>query len=250
MTIVFGGGGLSHTIFALGFSLGVFIIGALVVEVLSRIGPYLKMRRGVPTSAGAGPSLQDEDHGNTSQEPYSVGITRSPRVAPPESGAISSLVTRVPRRTVWFPKDLPLAIVVYVVIWMVGCGVIWLSIGNVLFGGGLICAIPGMTWGLGCGFIFSIYVAIVFREVWATVPVKDATRITDYLCEAAKPLRYDVEENPPSVFLCRPRLWLSRRFECNTVQVQMHDGFVELTGPAVIVNRFAKGLAAAASAPR
>lgn len=147
------------------------------------------------------------------------------------------------QRTVWFPKDLLFAIVVHLVIWLVACGIVWVCIMNlVLEGGGLLWVVPGMMWGGIFWFFFSMFVAVACREVVVTVPLNDPAKIADRLSEAAKPLRYTVEENPPSVFLCRPKRWLARRFQCNAVQVQMHEGTIELTGPAIIVKRFAKGL--------
>lgn len=148
------------------------------------------------------------------------------------------------QRTVWFPKDLVLAIVVLLPFWGIG-GVFWGIAMSIAVDGGNLWRwlMLGGVWGLACWFLFSIFVSVACREVVTTVSISDPLKTADRLSEVAKPLRYTVEKSRPTVFVCRPRRWLARRFQCNTVQIQLQDAFVELTGPAMIVKRLAKGLA-------
>jgi hypothetical protein len=77
-----------------------------------------------------------------------------------------------------------------------------------------------------------------------SVPLGETTTFPERLAEAVKPVRYTVEPQSPSSFVCKPKHFLVRllSLELNYLHVVLRDGSVALTGPAVIVNRVRKKL--------
>jgi hypothetical protein len=157
----------------------------------------------------------------------------------PEGAAVATDQSR----TVWFAKDTLLAVLFTIPLWGVA-GLVWGLVMALLMAGSLIGWLwAGLLWGAGCWFFSSIFLLIVYREVTTFLPPQEATTFAERLGEAVQPLRYTVEQQSPTSFVCQPRRAIVS-FECNKLHVRLHDGSTVLIGPAVLVNKVRKRLLA------
>jgi len=141
-------------------------------------------------------------------------------------------------RTVWFPKDLLLVIALYIALWGFG-GFVWGVVMALFTDGQLVkWLIVGFFWGASCWFLMSIFLVIAFRQVAAGIPVKD----TECLSDIAKSLRYTIKQDSPASFVGTPKHWLARFFECSKLHIWLYEEKLELTGPALVVNKVRKKL--------
>jgi hypothetical protein len=67
---------------------------------------------------------------------------------------------------------------------------------------------------------------------------------SERLDKAVKRLRYTVEQQSSTRFLCKPKHGLARLFEFSKLHIRLLDGSVDLIGPAVAVNKVRKQLLA------
>ena len=102
--------------------------------------------------------------------------------------------------------------------------------------------ITGIFWGASCWFLMSIFLVIAFRQVAAGIPVKDTVTLAQRLSETAKSLRYTIKQDSPASFVGTPKHWLARFFECNKLYIRLYENDLELTGPALVVNKARKKL--------
>jgi hypothetical protein len=146
-------------------------------------------------------------------------------------------------RTVWLPKDSLLVIALYIPVWGLG-GLGWGLFMTLFTDGQLIkWLIAGMVWAAPCWFLMSIYLVIAFREVAARIPVLDTTTLAHHLSAVARALRCTVELDSPTSIVATPKNWLARIFEFNKLHIRLNEDNLELTGPAIVVNKLRKRLA-------
>ena len=147
-------------------------------------------------------------------------------------------------RTVWLPKDSLICFGLTIPLWTIA-GLGW-GLAMALFtSGSLIYWIfPGLLWGGSMWFFFSIVMAITYREISTTLPLQDATALPQRLDKAAKRLRYIVEQQSSTSFVCKPKPIIARLFEFSRLHVSMGDDSVDLVGPAIIVKKVRKALLA------
>ncbi len=151
-------------------------------------------------------------------------------------------------RTVWLPKDFLLAVVICVPVLSVA-GLVWGLLMALMLDGSLIgWLVMGQLWGATVWFFSSILIAIVYREVTTTIPPQEAVTFAERLREAVQALRYAVEQQSPTSFVCKPKRALVS-FECNKLHVHLHDGSTVLIGPAVVVYKVRKRLLAGPPTP-
>jgi hypothetical protein len=143
-------------------------------------------------------------------------------------------------RTVWLPKDSLLVIALQIPLWGFG-GLGWGLFMTFSTDGQLIkWLIAGILWGATCWFFMSIFLVIAFREVMASIPVKDTVGLAPRLSEAAKSLRYTIKQDSPTSFVGTPKHWLARFFECNKLHLRLYEENLEMVGPALVVNKIRK----------
>jgi hypothetical protein len=153
-------------------------------------------------------------------------------------------MTSTQKKTVWFPKDFLLAIVMYIPLCAIA-GLGWGLAMALSMGGGLIeWLFAGLLWGASFWFFFSIYLAIVYREISTNVPLPEGTTLPELLGKAVKRLRYTVEQPSSTTFICKPKHIIARFFEFNRLHVHLLDGSLALVGPAAVVNKVRKQLRA------
>ena len=97
--------------------------------------------------------------------------------------------------------------------------------------------IGGVAWAIFMWFFFSILVLILLRSIVVHIPINKNAPLDKKLAEAVKRLRYSVEQESPSTFVCKPKSWLPRLLEMNSLDVHVTDDNIELTGPALIVKK-------------
>ena len=147
-------------------------------------------------------------------------------------------------RTVWFPKDSLLGVVLIIPLWGIlglgwGCAMA-LSTNGSLIG----WLFQGLLWGATMWFIFSILLVIMGREVSTTIPLQETATLPERLDKAVKRLRYTIEQQSSTSFVCQPKNRVARLFEFNKLHVRLLDGSVDLIGPAIVVNKVQKQLLA------
>ena len=161
-------------------------------------------------------------------------------------------VTMTHSRTVWFPKDSLLVIILLIPYCAIG-SVVWaLSVGLslVAFSNGVgsldVFMLFSLLVGAAYWFCFSIYLIFACREISTGIPLRDASTLPARLVEITKPLRYTVEQLSPMSFVCGSKRGLARfySFEYSKLHVVWNDGHAVLTGPATIVNNVGKKLLA------
>lgn len=147
-------------------------------------------------------------------------------------------------RTVWFPKDSLLLILLNIPLWGIA-GLGW-GLAMALFMNGILIywLFLGLFWGASMWFFFAIILSIMCREVSINIPLPESTTLAERLGKAVKRLRYTVEEQSSTSFVCKPKHRIARLFECNKLHVRLLDGSVELIGPAAAVNKVRKQLLA------
>jgi hypothetical protein len=122
-------------------------------------------------------------------------------------------------RTVWFPKDSLLGVVLTIPVW----GIAGLGWGFVMFltmGGSLIgWLFMGLLWGATVWFFSSICLLIMYRELSTSIPLEETATLPERLGKAVKSLRYTVEQQSPTTFVCKPKRGLVRFLECNKLHV-------------------------------
>lgn len=147
-------------------------------------------------------------------------------------------------RTVWFPKDSLLFIVLNVLLWGIG-GLGWGFAMALSMNGSLIYWLfLGLLWGATMWFSFAIILMIMCREVSTNIPLAERAAFAERLGKAVKRLRYTVEEQSSTSFVCKPKHRIARLFEFNKLHVRLLNGSVDLIGPAVAVNKVRKQLLA------
>lgn len=147
-------------------------------------------------------------------------------------------------RTVWFPKDSPLFIVLNIPLWGIA-GLGWgLAMALFMSGSLIYWLFLGLLWGATMWFFFAIILMIMSREVSTNIPLPESATLAERLGKAAKRLRYTVEEQSSTSFVCKPKHRIARLFEFNKLHVRLLDGSVDLIGPAVAVNKVRKQLLA------
>src|SRR5205823_14927574 len=88
--------------------------------------------------------------------------------------------------------------------------------------------IAGVFWGACMWFFFSILSLILLRDIVVRIPINENVALDKQLAEAAKRIRYTVQQESPNTFVCKPKSWLPRLLEMNKLEVHvMHDN-VEL----------------------
>jgi hypothetical protein len=149
-------------------------------------------------------------------------------------------------RTTWFPKDSVLAVVLTIPLWAIA-GLSWGLFMTYWMGGSLIAwLLAGLLWGASVWFVFSIFMMLAYRELSSTLLLQDSATLSEQLDETAKSIRYAVEQESPTRFVCKPEHGLARllSWDFTKVNVLLRDGRVELIGPAVLVKRMRKRLLA------
>jgi hypothetical protein len=153
-------------------------------------------------------------------------------------------MTTTQDRTVWFPKDSLLFIVLTIPL----CGIAGLGWGLAMAlstNGSLIYWLfPGLLWGATMWFFFAIVLMVTSREVSTNLPLPESAAFAERLGKAVKRLRYTVEEQSSTSFVCKPKHRIARLFEFNKLHVRLRDGSVDLIGPAAAVNKVRKQLLA------
>jgi hypothetical protein len=158
---------------------------------------------------------------------------------------------RSPEQTVWSPKDFLLFVVVMIPVWGLG-GLAWGLVMALLVGGWLPgWLLAGLLWGAAVWVIFSILILITCRELSTTIPLPEAATFPERLAEAARSLRYLVEQQSPTHFVCKPRYGLVRlfSFQFTRLHVRLRDGSVDLVGPAAAVKKVRKKFEASSPTP-
>jgi hypothetical protein len=149
-------------------------------------------------------------------------------------------MARSPDQTVWFSKDSILSIVLSIPVWG-GAGLIWGLLMATFMGGSLLGGLLlGLLWGASVWFFFAIYLLVAYRELSTTIPLQETAALPEQLAKAVKPLRYKVEQQSAISFVCKPNLGLARLFELGKLHVRLHQGSIEMVGPAIVVNRVRK----------
>lgn len=147
-------------------------------------------------------------------------------------------------RTVWLPKDSLFSFPIMALVWAMG-GVVrgilmWLT------GGGnvLIWLINGQMFGVMCSVIFGIYSVFAYRELSIRMPLIDPATAPERIGKAVKSFRYRSIQKSPTSIVCQPNSGLFRIFKMQFLNLHIHlnGDTVELTGPAVVVNRVKKKL--------
>ncbi len=145
-------------------------------------------------------------------------------------------------RTIWFSRNSLLAIVFNVPVWGIA-GLGWGLLMALLMGGSLVgWLIGGIFWAIFMWFFFSILLLILLRDIVVRIPIHKNAALDKQLAEAVKRLRYTVEQESPSTFVCKPKFGLPRLLEINRLDVHVVDDNVELAGPAIVVNKLRKKL--------
>jgi hypothetical protein len=151
-------------------------------------------------------------------------------------------MVRTQDQTVWFPKDSLLSVVVGIPVWGIA-GLGWgFMMALTLSGSLLIWLLLGLFWGAFVWFFVSIFQLIMGREVSTKLPMPDNAMLSELLDKAVKPLRYIMEQQSSTSFVCTPKRGLARLFECNKLHVQLLDDGLHLIGPAIVVNKVRKKL--------
>jgi hypothetical protein len=145
-------------------------------------------------------------------------------------------------RTVWFSRNSLLAIVVNVPVWGIA-GLGWGLFMTLWMGGDLVrWVIGGVYWAIFMWITFSILFLILLRDIVIRIPINKNAALDKQLAEAVKRLRYTVEQQSSTDFVCKPKSWLPRLLEMNRVEVHVMDDGVELAGPATTVKKVRKKL--------
>lgn len=155
-----------------------------------------------------------------------------------------------PDRTIWFPRDFPLFVVLSIPLWGMG-GIAWGLLMAFIIGtpgSWILFLFLGLLWGASVWFFFSIVMAITHREKTITIPLQETNLLSDRLDEAVKRARYTIEQQSQTSFVCKPKHFIARLFDFQRLHVSIWDNGVELIGPALIVNKVRKQLLA--SSPR
>jgi hypothetical protein len=146
------------------------------------------------------------------------------------------------KRTVWFSNNSLLAVFLGIPLWTIA-GLGWGLFMALFMGGNFLgWLIAGVFWGACMWFFFSILSLILLRDIVAHIPVNENLALDKQLGEAAKRIRYTVEQESPRTFVCKPKSWLPRLLEMNKLEVHVMDNCVELTGPAFAVKKVRKKL--------
>ncbi|HEY7330527.1 MAG TPA: hypothetical protein VH592_23000 [Gemmataceae bacterium] len=147
-------------------------------------------------------------------------------------------------RTVWFPKDSLLFFGLTLPLWTIG-GLAW-GFWMALFSSSplIFWIFLGLLWGASVWFFYSISLAIISREISINIPLSETTMLPEGLDKAVKRLRYTLEQQSSTSFVCKPKHFFSRLFEFQQLHVSMSDGSADLIGPARIVNKVRKELLA------
>ena len=154
-------------------------------------------------------------------------------------------------RTIWFPKDSLRAVVLTIPLWGIA-GLGWGLFMTFWIGGSLIgWLFAGLLWGASVWFVFSFIMMIVCRELSTTIPLQENATLPDRLGDAAKSIRYTVEQLSSTSFVCKPKhgLPLLLSFEFTKLHVLLRDGRADLIGPVVLVKKMRKRLLAASPQP-
>ena len=147
-------------------------------------------------------------------------------------------------RTVWFPKDTLLGLILMIPIWGIA-GLVWGVWMIFMMGGSTVGWLIGSVfWGALMWVGYSIFIVIYCREITTSIPVTDAATLPEWLTEAVKPLRYTVRQSSPTSFVCESKQGLGRfiSLEYSKIHVVWEHGLVVVTGPAGFVNKLKKKL--------
>jgi hypothetical protein len=146
-------------------------------------------------------------------------------------------------RTVWFSTASLVAIAISVPCWGIG-GVAWGWAMSIVTNGALIkWMVAGVFWGATCWLFTAPVLLVVLRGLVVRFPPLDPAAVGERLAGVAQRLKYTVDRPSPFDFVCKPARGLARQLEFNTVRVQLHQEGVDVSGPAVVVNRVRKALA-------
>jgi hypothetical protein len=130
-------------------------------------------------------------------------------------------------------------------VWGLG-GLIWGLLMLVIVGGDpLGWLFAGIFWGMSCWFFFSIWLVIGTREQVVRLPMIDVPTLHERLAKILKRNWYRVEQQSPTRIVCKPKFGLPRLLDYNNLLVQVGHDAIELIGPAVLVKKVRKKLAAA-----
>jgi hypothetical protein len=154
-------------------------------------------------------------------------------------------------RTIWFPKDSLLAVVLTIPLWAIA-GLLWSLWMTYWMGGSLIgWLFVGQLWGVFVWFFASMVMLIVCRELATSIPLQETAALPEQLEEAAKSIRYTMEQLSPTSFVFKPRRGLARllSWEFTKVHILLRDGRADLIGPVVLVKKMRKKLLASSSQP-
>ncbi|HTU19023.1 MAG TPA: hypothetical protein VMG10_13260 [Gemmataceae bacterium] len=156
-------------------------------------------------------------------------------------------------QTVWLPKDSLLFIVLNIPLWGIA-GLAWgfamalfmngFSMALFLNGSLIIWLFLGLLWGAFVWFFYSVALVIQFREAPANIPCLEVETLPERLTKAVKRLRYTMEQQSSTSFVCKPKRGLARLFEFSKLHVSLLDASVDLIGPAFVVNKLRKQLLA------
>lgn len=147
-------------------------------------------------------------------------------------------------QTVWLPKDSLLGIVLFIPLCGIA-GLVWGLFMALFLSGSLIWWLfVGILWGGSFWFFFTIYLLIAFRELSTNIPLQEDATLQERLRKAIKSLRYMIEQQSSTRFVCKPKFGLLRFLEFGKLHVRLLDGSVDLIGPAIAVNKVRKQLLA------
>jgi hypothetical protein len=149
-------------------------------------------------------------------------------------------------RTVWFPKDSLLGVVLGIPLWGIA-GLGWGFGMTLLMNGSLIgWLFGGLFWGATMWVFYAFFLLIAYRELSTNIPLQETATLPERLDKAVKSFRYTVEQLSPTSFVCKSKRGLLA-LEYTKLHVQSVDGSAHLIGPAVIVNKVRKKLLAGSS---
>ncbi len=147
-------------------------------------------------------------------------------------------------RTDWLSRDTLFAILLTLPAWGIA-GFFWALFMSFATDGQVIkWTIAGVLWAITCWLGTSVMFVFMLRGLTDRVPHVDPAHLSKCLAEVTKKTKYVVEQLNPFCYECRPGRGLGRHLGYYVLRVQLHQGGMDLTGPAVMVRRLEKRLQA------
>jgi hypothetical protein len=145
-------------------------------------------------------------------------------------------------RESWFSRGSVNLVLLTIPIWAVA-GIGWGVAMTYVNGGGLIVwLISGVLWGAAMWFFMSLFMLFLLREQLVRLPELAADGLGARLAEAVKPLKFSIDQTSPHSYVCQPTRGLPRLLGTTVLYAQVHQGGVDLTGPASVISLVKKNL--------